>query len=343
MTRTKAAPLAIGARRAVLSLCLLALAACAAERAPSSTTSTAAPQRAAGTIYIGTAGVTGVYYPAGGAVCRLVNEDRARHGLHCSVESTEGSAANIAGIETGDLDFGVVQSDLQYEAYRGVGRFAPAGAFEELRSVFSLHAEPFTVVALSNAGIARFGELPGKRVNIGNPGSGQRATMEALMQAEGWTSDSFALVTELDSTAQSQALAAQTVDAIVFTVGHPSGAILEATKVADVRLIPVTGPAVDRLIADAPYYAKAVIPGGFYRGTSNDTPTFGVRATLVTSTATSDEVVYQLVKSVFEGFDRFEALHPALGQLDKREMIEAALTAPLHPGAERYYREAGLL
>jgi hypothetical protein len=343
VTRTKAAPPAIGGRRALLSLCLLALVGCAAERAPLSTTPTAAPQRAAGTIYIGTAGVTGVYYPAGGAVCRLVNDYRARHGLQCSVESTEGSAANIAGIEAGDLDFGVVQSDLQYEASRGVGRFASAGAFEELRSVFSLHAEPFTVVALSNAGITTFDDLPGKRVNIGNPGSGQRATMEALMQAEGWTGDSFALVTELDSTAQSQALAAQTVDAIVFTVGHPSGAIHEATKVADVRLIPVTGPAVDGLIADAPYYAKAVIPGGFYRGTSSDTPTFGVRATLVTSTATSDEVVYQLVKSVFEGFDRFRALHPALGQLDKREMIKAALTAPLHPGAERYYREAGLL
>ena len=138
-------------------------------------------------------------------------------------------------------------------------------------------------------------------------------------------------------------MAAQTVDAIVFTVGHPSGAILEATKVADARLIPVTGPAVDRLIAGAPYYAKAVIPGGFYRGNSSDTPTFGVRATLVTSTATSDEVVYQLVRSVFEGFDRFQALHPALSHLDKREMVKAALTAPLHPGAERYYREAGLM
>ena len=198
-------------------------------------------------------------------------------------------------------------------------------------------------MALDNAGIAAFDDLPGKRVNIGNPGSGQRATMEALMEAQGWTRDSFALVTELNSTAQSEALAAETVDAIVFTVGHPSGAILEATKVADAHLVPVTGPAVDRLLAGAPYYAKVVVPGGFYRGTSDDTPTFGVRATLVTSTSTPDDVVYQLVKDVFEDFDELKALHPALARLDKREMIKSALSAPLHPGAERYYREAGLL
>jgi uncharacterized protein len=346
MTRSKAVPPATAGWRILLSACLFAIAGCAADSPPppgAATPTATAPQRAPNTIYIGTAGVTGVYYPSGGAVCRLVNADRARHGLQCAVESTDGSAANVVGIESGDLDFGIVQSDLQYEAYQGVGRFASAGAFDDLRSVFSLHAEPFTVVALRNAGITSFDDLAGKRVNIGNPGSGQRATMEGLMQAEGWTTDSFTLVTELDSAAQGQALAAQTVDAIVFTVGHPSGAIREATEAADVRLIPVTGPAVDRLLADAPYYASAVIPGGLYRGSEGDTPTFGVRATLVTSTATPDEVVYQLVKSTFEGFDRFQELHPALERLDKREMIEAALSAPLHPGAERYYREAGLL
>jgi TRAP transporter TAXI family solute receptor len=328
----------------LVPLCLLVLVGCAAERASTSAPPTAAaPQRAADAIYIGTAGVTGVYYPAGGAICRLVNQHRAQGGLQCQVESTDGSAANIAGIEAGELDFGIVQSDLQYEAYRGLGRYAGEGPFSDLRSVFSLHAEPFTVVALNNSGITTFADLPGKRVNIGNPGSGQRTTMEALMAAERWTTDDFVLVTELDSTAQSQALAADTVDAIVFTVGHPSGAILEATKVADARLIPVSGPAVDQLLAEAPYYARATIPGGFYRGTASDIQTFGVRATLVTSAATPDEVVYQLVKDVFEGFDRFKALHPALGRLSKREMVEAALSAPLHPGAERYYREAGLL
>ena len=218
VTRSNAAPPASAGWLMLLAASLLALAGCAADRPPPATTAAptaAAPQRAPSTIYIGTAGVAGVYYPAGGAVCRVLNEDRARHGIQCSVESTDGSAANLAGIAAGDLDFGVVQSDLQYEVWRGVGRFASAGAFEELRSVFSLHAEPFTVVALSISGITTFDDLPGPRVNIGNPGSGQRATMEALMQAEGWTSDSFALVTELDSTAQSQALAAQTVDAIV--------------------------------------------------------------------------------------------------------------------------------
>jgi uncharacterized protein len=300
-------------------------------------------QKAPGTIYIGTGGVTGVYYPAGGAVCRVANPTLKAKGMSCEAVSTEGSIANIDGLRSGALDMGIVQSDLQYDAYYGKGPFASADAFAELRALFALHPEPFTVVARSDSGIRTFDDLKGKRVNIGNPGSGQRATMEQLMQAKGWTMEDFAYVSELDSTRQADALAANQVDAVVFTVGHPSGAILEATKVVSARLIPVTGPAVDRLIAANPYYAKAVIPGGLYPGTDTDTQTFGVRATLVTFSAMPDEEVYEVVESVFGDFDRFKALHPAFARLKKEDMVKASLSAPLHPGAARYYKEAGLM
>jgi len=302
------------------------------------------PAHAETFITIGTGGVTGVYYPTGGAICRLVNKDRKDHGIRCSVESTGGSVYNINTIRAGELDMGVVQSDVQYKALKGEGEeFQDVGPFDDLRAVFSVHAEPFTVVARADAGISTFDDLKGKRVNIGNPGSGQRSTMEELMAAKGWTEDDFALASELKSAEQAQALADNKIDAIAFTVGHPSGSIQEATTTVDAVMVPVEGPEVDQLVAEHPYYSKAVIPGGMYRGTDSDTHTFGVRATFVTSAAADDEVIYQVVKAVFENFDDFKKLHPAFANLDKKEMVSLALSAPLHPGAERYYKEAGLM
>jgi uncharacterized protein len=295
-------------------------------------------------ITIGTGGVTGVYYPAGGAICRLVNKDRSDHGIRCSVESTGGSVYNVNTIRAGELDMGIVQSDVQYNALKGEGQeFEGAGPFEELRAVFSMHPEPFTVVARADAGIESFDDLKGKRVNVGNPGSGQRSTMEVLMDAKGWTMDDFALASELKSAEQAQALADNKIDAICFTVGHPSGTIQEATTTVDSRLISVAGPEVDQLVESNPFYTKAVIPGGMYRGTDNDVETFGVRATFVTSSEVPDEVIYEVVKAVFENFEDFKKLHPAFASLQKEEMVESALSAPLHPGAEKYYKEAGLL
>ncbi len=303
-----------------------------------------APASAETFITIGTGGVTGVYYPTGGAICRLVNKDRSEHGIRCSVEATGGSVYNVNTMRAGELDMGVVQSDVQYNALHGEGEeFAAAGPFEDLRAVFSVHAEPFTVLARADSGIETFDDLKGKRVNVGNPGSGQRATMEVLMEAKGWTMDDFALASELKSAEQAQALADNKIDAIVFTVGHPSGSIQEATTTVDARLIPVTGPEVDKLVESNPYYSKAVIPGGMYAGTDQDVETFGVKATFVSSTAVPEEVVYAVTSAVFENFEDFKKLHPAFANLNKEEMVSEALSAPLHPGAEQYFKEAGLM
>jgi TRAP transporter TAXI family solute receptor len=295
-------------------------------------------------ITIGTGGVTGVYYPTGGAICRLVNKDRAEHGIRCSVESTGGSVYNVNTIRAGELDMGVVQSDVQYKSLKGEGEeFESQGPYDDLRAVFSVHAEPFTVVARADAGIESFDDLKGKRVNVGNPGSGQRSTMEVLMAAKGWTMDDFALASELKSAEQSQALCDNKLDAMVFTVGHPSGSIQEATTTCDTKLVAVTGAEVDQLVEQNPYYAKAVIPGGMYRGSDNDVETFGVKATFVSSAAVPDDVVYQVTKAVFENFEDFKKLHPAFANLEKEDMVTQALSAPLHPGAEKYYKEAGMM
>ena len=293
-------------------------------------------------VSIGTGGVTGVYYPTGGAICRLVNKDRATHGIRCAVESTGGSVYNINTIRAGELEFGVAQSDWQYHAYNGTSRFEEQGPFEELRAVFSVHPEPFTVVARADSGIKTFADLQGKRVNIGNPGSGQRGTMEVVMEAMGWTNDTFALASELKASEQSQALCDNKIDAMVYTVGHPSGSISEATTSCDSVLVSVTGPEIEALIADNAYYRVATIPGGMYRGNPDDVQTFGVGATFVSSTAVSDDVVYAIVSAVFDNIDTFRGLHPAFANLDPAQMAKDGLSAPIHPGAARYYAENGL-
>ena len=294
-------------------------------------------------ITIGTGGVTGVYYPTGGAICRLVNKGRKDHGIRCSVESTGGSVYNINTIREGELEFGVAQSDWQYHAYNGTSKFEKAGKFEKLRSVFSVHPEPFTVVARADAGIKNFDDLKGKRVNIGNPGSGQRGTMEVLLEAKGMTTDDFKLATELKPAEQSAALCDNQIDAMVYTVGHPSGSIQEATTACDSVLVTVDGEAVEKLVADNAFYRTATIPGKMYRGTDEDVQTFGVGATFVTSADVSEEAVYTVVKSVMENIDAFKKLHPAFANLDPKAMATASLSAPLHAGAAKYYKEAGLI
>jgi hypothetical protein len=294
-------------------------------------------------VTIGTGGVTGVYYPTGGAIARLVNKGRKEHGIRCSVESTGGSVYNLNAIRGGELDMGVAQSDMQYYAFTGTGQFADAGPDKDLRAVFSVHPEPFTVVARADSGIKDFMDLKGKRVNIGNPGSGQRGTIEVLMNALGWTNNDFKLASELKAAEQAGALCDNKIDAMVYTVGHPNGSIQEAATSCDVVMVSVKGKVVDDLVAKHDYYRKAIIPGGMYRGTDTDTPTFGVGATFVSSTKVPEKIIYEIVKAVFENFDEFKQLHPAFANLKKEEMIKDGLSAPLHAGAIKYYKEAGLL
>ncbi len=291
-------------------------------------------------ITIGTGGQTGVYYVVGQSICRLVNRGTANHGLKCTAPSTGGSIANINAIKAGDMQMGVAQSDWQFHAYNGTSRFE-GDKFDNLRAVFSVHGEPFNVIARADSGIESFEDLLGKRVNIGNPGSGQRATMDVVMDAMGWSLDDFALASELKSAEQAAALGDNKVDAIIFTVGHPAGSIQEATTTVDAKLIAVENDAIGGLVDNNPFYAWATIPGGMYKGNDADVTTFGVKATFVSSADVPDEVIYEVVKAVFENFDRFKGLHPAFANLTPEDMISTGLSAPLHPGAEMYYKEMG--
>ncbi|MCT8669610.1 TAXI family TRAP transporter solute-binding subunit [Glaesserella parasuis] len=291
-------------------------------------------------VTIGTGGQTGVYYVVGQSICQLVNRDTAKTNVKCNAPSTGASVANLNAIADKQMEMGIAQSDWQYHAYNGSSSFE-GKKNDKLRAVFSIHPEPFTVMARTDAKITNFDDLKGKRVNVGDPGSGTRATMNVILAAKGRTDKEFKVASELKPAEMASVKCDNNLDAITYNVGHPNGALKEAAASCDAHLVPVTGEAIDKLVADHPYYAKATIPGGLYKGTDNPVDTFGVYATLVTSADVDADRVYTVVKAVFDNFDRFKRLHPAFENLKEEEMIKNALSAPLHEGAIRYYKERG--
>ncbi len=313
----------------------------ACEQAP--TQKAEAPSQAFYTI--GTGGVTGVYYPTGGAIARIVNKKKDEYGMRLTVESTGGSVFNINAIMAGDLEFGVVQSDRQYQAFNG----SPGAEWEgnpqkDLRALFAIHPESVTLVAAVDAGINSFTDLKGKRVNIGNPGSGQRQNSIDALAALGIDYEKDIQAESLKAAEAPGMLQDGRIDAFFYTVGHPSGAFKEATSgTRKVKFIEIKLP--DSFYEKFSYYAPSVVPVmGNYPGAENksDVASFGVKATFVTSSALPDDHVYALVKEIFEDFDSFKGLHPAYAVLTKENMMEG-LSAPMHPGAEKYFKEAGLM
>lgn len=301
---------------------------------------TASVQAAETFVTIGTGGQTGVYYVVGQSICQLVNRDSAKTGLKCNAPSTGASVANLNSIAAKEMDMGIAQSDWQYHAYNGSSSFE-GKKNDKIRAIFSLHPEPFTVMARTDANIKSFDDLKAKRVNVGDPGSGTRATMNVILAAKGWTDKDFKVASELKPAEMASVMCDNNLDAITYNVGHPNGALKEAAASCDAKLVPVTGPEIDKLVADHSYYAKATIPGGLYKGSDEPTETFGVYATLVTSADVDADKVYNVTKAVFDNFDRFKRLHPAFENLKQEEMIKNALSAPLHEGAVRYYKEKG--
>jgi TRAP transporter TAXI family solute receptor len=298
-------------------------------------------------ISIGTGGPTGVYFQVGNAVCRLVHKEAAegrkkgrKHGIRCAAPSSGGSNYNIGQIKEGEFDFGVAQSDWQFHAYNGSSAWKDK-QFKKLRAVFSVHPEPLHIIVGGNSGIDGWDDLKGKRVNIGNAGSGQRGTMDYLMKEYGWNKSTFKLATELTSTEQSKALCDGKIDAFIYTVGVPNAGVSVATDGCGAKIVNFNNSLARKLVDARSYYAWATIPKGTYKTTTADVTTFGVMATFVTSADVPNKTVYEVTRAVMENIDDFRKLHPAFRNLDPKKMISDGLSAPLHPGALQYYKEKG--
>ncbi len=294
-------------------------------------------------VSIGTGGLTGVYFPTGGAICSLLNKRRKETGIRCSVESTDGSVFNINAIRSGELEMGVVQSDWQFHAYNGTSKFKKAGKFSDLRAVFSLHAEPVTLVVRADSGIKEFKDIKGKRVNIGQAGSGTVETYDVIAKAYGIKRSDLKLVSELKVAEMGRALCANKIDAYMMVVGHPASLIKETTRMCDAKIADIHGAEIKKLVDGYAYYRYASVPAGMYKGTPDAVKTFGAGATFVTSTKVPEKVIYEVVKAVFDNINDFKKLHPAFKNLKVTEMVSASLSAPLHAGAMKYYKEKGLI
>jgi hypothetical protein len=295
-------------------------------------------------VTIATASPGAVYHPVGNAICRIVNlanvEDPAKH---CRAIQSDGAVANVGMVRSGEATFGLTQTDLAYGAFRGEGPFAALGTDPELRTVVALHLEFFTVIAAEGSAIRSFEDLRGKRVGIGKSGAGYTFTRDVVLGFYGWAISDFDRTLELGPAEQNETLCANRVDAIIFQAAHPDGLTQEATSECRARLVRVAGPPIERLLAAHPYYVASVIPGGMYEGNPADTPTFSTQSVLLTSLRQPDALVYAVAKAVLEDFAEFRRLHPVLPMLAVKDMVPSEAVLPIHPGALRYYQEAGLL
>lgn len=294
-------------------------------------------------ITVGSGGVAGVYHPAGTAICRLINEHSDEHGVRCSAVATSGSIYNLETLQRGELDFGIAQSDWESQAFNGTGRFTESGPFEELRSVIALHAEPLTIVARAESRIRNLRDLTGREVHAGAAGSTERRLLADVLDLRGVDMESIVFSSTTDRASLAGELCAGEYDALVMAVEHPSTIVTEASNACELTFFDISEPDIDALVARTPYYRKAIVPAHIYRGLDREIATFGVGAVVVSSSAISEDLVYLLVRSVFEEIDEFRRLHPVFGTLAVSEMIGSGMAAPLHEGAQRYYRELGWL
>jgi uncharacterized protein len=291
-------------------------------------------------VSIGTGEMNGGYYLVGKAICEIIGPGLRAEGIWCSPETTPGSVYNVDGVQSGELEFGFVQSDVQFAAYKGIGAWDGRPA-SELRSMLSLYPELVTVIARAGANIHDLRDLAGKPVNVGSRGTGTRATWDAIV-AELGNSDYKQARVALKAADTTSALCRGAIDANFLIIGHPSPLVSSQLAACPSNFVPIIGPVVDKLIAAYPFYVKGSIPTELY-GISADVPTFGSRATLVTSASADARVVAVVAKAILTHVAELRTLHPALATLKAEEMIEQGLTAPLHPAAAKVYKELRLL
>ncbi|MDR3438778.1 TAXI family TRAP transporter solute-binding subunit [Telmatospirillum sp.] len=285
--------------------------------------------------------VSGMYFPEAGAVCRMVNKDREHHGVRCLVEPTGGSVANLAALRKGDGQLAIVQSRVLAQAVQGVGAFARE-PFPDLRTLMSLHGETMVVLVNPAAKIKSAADLKGKRVTLGHAGSFQRLMADGLLEAEGIATTDLAAALEMDSAKVGEALCRNEIDAAVFTGLHPMADVQEAIDDCGAGVLSLKDSRIDAFLKANPAYSRQILPDDTYTGVHEKTATFGVNAILVTTSSLPEEDGYAVVRAVFDGLPAFKAMHPLLGELEKKQMARDTLVAPLHEGALRYYKENGL-
>ena len=291
---------------------------------------------------VATGGVTGIYYQFGAAICRLLRDHPPGRPVDCVTQGSGGSVANLQNLREGRVPVALAQSDSTFDAATGAGGFARQGADPKLRALFSPLTEAFMVLTRLRDWAPSLADLRGLRLNIGAPASGSEATFRELLTARGWSTSDFAHLTGLRTSLQATALCSGQVDAISFVAANPVPVMQEATFACRARFVPLDQAFARALIDTFPYYVEAEIPGGLYPNNPDPVPTIGVRAILVASADTPDDVVYWITRTVFEQLAQLRTLHLAFADITAKDMLDQCVFAPVHAGAARYFREVGL-
>jgi uncharacterized protein len=289
-------------------------------------------------VLFGGASITGVYYQVALQISNMMNKHMGDEYNYIG-RPTGGSVFNINALDRGAFDFAVAQSDRNYQGYNGEADWE-GKPVKKLRSVFSMHPETVILVTRKDTGITSVEDLKGKRVNIGNPGSGQRGNAEDVLEMYGLDYNSDFSAEALQQAEASRALVDQKIDAFFYTVGNPSAAIEEPAQSIDLNMVSLNSDKIKAFVAEHPYYIMTTIPAGTYKGLDQDVETYAVTATVVTNDTVSDEVVYDMVKTVFDNLEELRQSHAAFRNLNPEEMLQG-VSAPLHPGAVKYYKERG--
>lgn len=318
--------------------CLISVAllvACSVDQAPTTTAKTdGAPKQ----LIIGTGSMSGVYYPIGGAIATIINEKV--QGVSATIQSTAGGVENLRLLKQKEIDVGMVGTSTAFYAYDGIEVFKDE-KIDTIRGLAVLYPQPVQIVVAKDSPVQSFHDLVGKKVGVGPPASGDEAVFRELMSVAGYTYDDFE-PQYISFSEQSSAFKDRQLDAMTFTAGVPTSGILDVASVKDVRLIPLDGELRENLLKKFPYYTKGIIPKGTYPGQDTDVETIIMPAYLVCSSDLSDEHVYAMLSALYENLDELAKAH-AQG---KNITLEGALqgsSIPLHPGAEKFYREKGLL
>lgn len=301
-------------------------------------TFSAPPAMAKQDVLFGGAAITGVYYQVALQISNIMNQKMGDKYNYIG-RPTGGSVFNVNALDRGAFDFAVAQSDRNFQGYNGTADWE-GKPVKGLRSVFSMHPETVLLVTRKDTGIKKMADLKGKRVNIGNPGSGQRGNAEDVLRLYGLDFTKDFRAEGLQQTEASRALVDRKIDAFFYTIGNPSATIEEPAQSVAIDMIDINSDAIKAFVAKYPYYIMTKVPAGTYKGVDKDIETFAVTATVVTREGTPDEVVYDMVKTVFENLDELRASHAAFRNLNPEEMIQG-LSAPFHPGALKYYKEKG--
>jgi len=295
------------------------------------------------TVTIATGQFGGLYHLVGGAICHILNENRTKHGLTCTVDITSGSIDNIKLLRNGEVQLALVQSDWQHAAFKGVGPFKTAGSFGALRSVWAVYVEDFTIVARDETDAKTLDDLKGKRIYLGPQGSGRRQTMQVVMGILGWADDAITDIAEFKASNPAEALCDDEFDAFVYTIGNPNPTVQEAISTCRANLLTITHPGLERFAEKKPYYVTSVIPGDTYSDHSADISTLGLVATLVTSNEVPSAIIYELTQGFFGNLEELKKSYPLIATLNPRQRASTGLTAPLHDGSLQYFSELGLI